>query len=111
MSEAKSIDTFEKFEPINLELLGKESQNFSKRLIEKDLSNNPPDPSEVSVPKDFPPKIKELLRKKGWNWPPDDKLKARMRKADKKLCGSLHTPPEILKEVHESFPGRYPEEG
>jgi len=43
--------------------------------------------SEVSVPKDFPPKIQELLKKKGWNWPPDERLKAQIREAGRRLIG------------------------
>lgn len=99
------IDAFEEFGSEELEL-------FEKRLIRlRKEKAHQPNPSEVSVPKNFPPKIQELLKKKGWNWPPDEKLKARMLKADENLCGSLQTPPEIIKEVHKYFPGRFPEEG
>ena len=47
----------------------------------------------------FPPQIQELLKKKGWTWPPDEKLRKQIRETIEKAAGSLHTPPEILKKV------------
>ncbi len=37
----------------------------------------------------LPEKIQELLKKKGWTWPPDEKLKAQWEVAAKRLAGSL----------------------
>ncbi len=50
--------------------------------------------------KDMPPKIQELLKKKGWNWPPDKKLKAQFRETVEKAAGSIHVAPDILEEVY-----------
>jgi len=58
----------------------------------------------------LPPQIQELLKKKGWTWPPDEKLKAQIRGAMDRFFGSSHTPLEILKEIHKDFPGRFPED-
>ena len=53
--------------------------------------------------RDMPPKIQELLKKKGWNWPPDKKLKAQFRKTIEKAAGSIHIAPEILEELHKEL--------
>jgi len=37
----------------------------------------------------LPEKIQELLKKKGWTWPPDENLKAQWDAAAKRLAGSL----------------------
>ena len=37
----------------------------------------------------LPEKNQELLKKKGWIWPPDEKLKAQWDAAAKRLAGSL----------------------
>jgi hypothetical protein len=47
----------------------------------------------------IPPKIRELLKKKGWTWPPDEKLQKEMREALERTAGSIHTPPELLEEM------------
>jgi hypothetical protein len=58
----------------------------------------------------LPPKIQELLKKKGWTWPPDEKLRKQTLEAVESFSGSMHTPREILEEIHkEDFPGRFPE--
>jgi hypothetical protein len=49
--------------------------------------------------KDLPPKIQELLKKKGWTWPPDEQLKAQFRETFKKAAGSVHIAPDILEEI------------
>ena len=49
--------------------------------------------------KDLPPKIQELLKKKGWTWPPDEKLKAQFRETFKKAAGSVRMDPDILEEI------------
>ena len=104
MSESKQIfeqvlAVLEHFEPQELALL----EQHLHRLRSKRMA-------EVSVPEHFPPKIKELLRKKGWNWPPDEKLKAQMREALDNFLGSSHTDTAVLKEVHKDFPGRFPDD-
>jgi hypothetical protein len=58
----------------------------------------------------FPPQIRRLLKKKGWTWPPDEKLKAEMHEVWKRLSGCWHTEPQVLREVRKDFPGRFPEE-
>jgi hypothetical protein len=83
-----------------------ESKLTSEQMMEADASEQ-----EVSVPRDFPPKIQELLKKKGWNWPPDEKLKAQIREAAQRFIGSVHTGEDVLKEVHKDFPGRFPDDG
>ncbi len=104
MSESKQIfeqvlAALEHFEPQELALL----EQHLHRLRSKRMA-------EVSVPEHFPPKIKELLRKKGWNWPPDEKLKAQMWEAAQKFLGSMRTDPRVLEKVRqEDFPGRFPE--
>jgi hypothetical protein len=37
----------------------------------------------------LPEKIQQLLKKKGWTWPPDEKLKAQWEEAAQRLAGSL----------------------
>ena len=104
MSESKQIfeqvlAALEHFEPQELALL----EQHIHRLRSKRMA-------EVSVPEHFPPKIKELLRKKGWKWPPDEKRKAQIREAAQKCLGSMHTDPRVLEQVRqEDCPGRVPE--
>lgn len=57
----------------------------------------------------IPPHIMELIKKKGWTWPPDEKLKEQWRQADERLSGSVHVDAEDWQELLESFPGRFPE--
>ena len=49
---------------------------------------------------DLPPKIQELLHKKGWTYPPDDELKRQRWEASKRFDGNVHTDPEILREIY-----------
>jgi len=56
----------------------------------------------------LPPNIQKLLEKKGWTWPPDEKLRKQIREAMDNMCGSLHTPPDILKQVMKEY-GRFPD--
>jgi hypothetical protein len=58
----------------------------------------------------IPPHIMELIKKKGWTWPPDEKLKEQWRQADERFSGSMCIDPETWKEVVKSFPGRFPDE-
>ncbi len=51
----------------------------------------------------LPSKILELLKKKGWNWPPDEKLKAQIREASERFI--MHIDEEVLSEVLKDFPG------
>jgi hypothetical protein len=63
--------------------------------------------SKTKPQNQLPPNIRELLQKKGWTWPPDEKLKAEIHEAWERLIGSRSTDPEVLKEVHKDFPGRF----
>jgi len=114
MSESKLtleqlIAAIEQFEPEELSLL---EEHLKQRQSELHLSGIEENPSgtEVSVPEDFPLRIQELLKKKGWNWPPDKKLKAQICEAGKRLSGSIHIEPDILQEVRkDDFPSRFPD--
>jgi len=47
----------------------------------------------------LPDKIKVLLDKKGWTWPPDEKLKAKMEEAAQRLVGSIEVDEETAREL------------
>jgi hypothetical protein len=49
--------------------------------------------------KDFPPSIQEQLKKRGWTWPPDEKLKKKMSEAAKGFVGSIHVEPDLLRDL------------
>jgi len=49
---------------------------------------------------DLPPKIQKLLHKKGWTYPPDEKLKRPWQDASGRFDGKVHTDPEILREIY-----------
>ena len=103
------IAAIEQFEPEELSLLEKQLKQRQRELHLSGIEENPSEPM-VSVHKDFPPKIQELLKKKGWNWPPDEKLKAQIREAGRRLSGSIHIEPDILEEVRkDDFPSRFPD--
>ncbi len=57
----------------------------------------------MSQNKNLPPQILEILKKKGWNWPPDEKLKAQIREASERF--TMHIDEEVLSEVLKDFPG------
>lgn len=122
------LAAIERFEPEELSLIEKQLKQHKSELHSLDIEGNPIEPSDcfvvasqarndkatvpdISVPKDFPPKIQELLKKRGWNWPPDEKLKAQIHEAAQKFIGSVHTGKDVLKEVHKDFPGRFPDDG
>jgi len=50
-------------------------------------------------PKQFSPSNQKLLKKKGWTWPPDEKLRKQNRETIENSAGSLHTSSEVLKKV------------
>lgn len=50
---------------------------------------------------DLPPKIQELLKKRGWTFPPTEEMKREWREAAKQFDGSLHTDPEVLEMMWE----------
>ena len=52
----------------------------------------------------LPPKIHELLKKKGWSWPLDEKTKAQIHEAMERLSGSIHIPEEDLEELFRDNP-------
>ena len=53
----------------------------------------------MPIQNNFPLQIQKLLKKKGWIWPPDKKLRKQIRETIEKSAGSLHTSPEVLKKV------------
>jgi len=53
----------------------------------------------------LPPQIQELLKKKGWIWPPDEKLKRQIHEAMRRLSGSVTVPEELWDEVFEGIRG------
>lgn len=57
---------------------------------------------------ELPPNIMELLKKKGWTWPPTEEMKKQWKEADERLCGCIHVDPENWEELAESFPDRFP---
>ena len=68
----------------------------------------------MSQNNNLPPKILELLKKKGWNWPPDEKLKTQIREASERFIMAVHEvtaersehiDEEVLSEVLKDFPG------
>lgn len=48
---------------------------------------------------DFPPNIQELLKKRGWTWPPSGEQKKKMDEAFERLAGSVYVDPDILREI------------
>jgi len=46
-----------------------------------------------------------LLKKKGWTWPPDEKLKQQIHGAMRRLSGSVKVPAELWDEVFEGIRG------
>ena len=48
---------------------------------------------------DFPASIQELLKKRGWTWPPDQKLRKNIDEAFERLAGSVHADPEIVRKI------------
>ncbi|MBI3922298.1 MAG: hypothetical protein HY318_12835 [Armatimonadetes bacterium] len=58
---------------------------------------------------ELPPQILELLKKRGWTWPPDEEFQKRRDEAWKQLAGSMRMEPEVRREVVKSFPGRFPD--
>ncbi len=53
----------------------------------------------MATMKDFPPSIQELLKKRGWTWPPDEKLQKKMDEAFERLAGSVHADPKIVRKI------------
>jgi hypothetical protein len=48
---------------------------------------------------EIPPKIEELLKKRGWTFPPTEEMKREWREAAKRFDGSLRTGREVLEEL------------
>lgn len=57
----------------------------------------------------LPPKIVELLKKKGWTWPPSEEQKRHMAQARREFVGSASGSLRVLKEIRAEMPGRLPE--
>jgi hypothetical protein len=56
--------------------------------------------NEPVISETIPPKIRELLRKRGWSWPPDEKLKKQIQESLERSAGSIHFDPEVIEEAH-----------
>lgn len=59
----------------------------------------------MSAKNNIPPQIQELLKKRGWSWPPDEQLKMQIHEALEQFCGSIHVPEENLNAVFEGIRG------
>ncbi|MBI1929632.1 hypothetical protein HYR99_35965 [Candidatus Poribacteria bacterium] len=57
--------------------------------------------------KDLPPQIRELLKKRGWTWPPDEKTREERRKLIEKSAGSLHIGREDSRQIWLEMRGHY----
>jgi hypothetical protein len=59
---------------------------------------------------DLPPVLQELLKKRGWTYPPSEEMKKEWREAAERFCGSVHTDPEIVEAMwEEDNPGWFRE--
>ena len=47
----------------------------------------------------LPPKIQELLKKKGWSWPLDEKTKVQIHEAMERFTGGTHIPEEEFEDL------------
>jgi len=47
----------------------------------------------------LPPKIHELLKKKGWSWPLNKKTKAQIHEAMERFTGGTHIPEEEFEDL------------
>jgi len=45
---------------------------------------------------EIPPKIEELLKKRGWSFPPTDEMVREWRDALNRSAGSIHTDPDVV---------------
>ncbi len=50
---------------------------------------------------DLPPKIQELLKKRGWTWPPTEEMRREWREAWEQIACFPPTDPEVLEMVWE----------
>ena len=58
----------------------------------------------------LPPKIRELLNKRGWTWPPTPEQRRQTHEAWENLTARTYkTSPEVLAEVRREMPGRLPD--
>lgn len=62
----------------------------------------------MATSNNLPPQIQELLKKKGWAWPPDERLKQQIHEAMRRLSGSVKVPEELWDEVFEGIRGFEP---
>jgi len=57
---------------------------------------------------DLPPVIQELMKKRGWTYPPSEEMKREWHEAGERAAGSVHVDPEVLEMIWEQEdPGRY----
>ncbi|MBI1929634.1 hypothetical protein HYR99_35975 [Candidatus Poribacteria bacterium] len=57
--------------------------------------------------KDFPPQIQELLKKRGWTWPPTEEMKKEWDEAIKRSAGMLHLDRENSRQIWLEMRGHY----
>ena len=57
--------------------------------------------------KEFPTQIQELLKKRGWAWPPTEEMKKEWEEVAEKAAGSIHGEPEINRETWLQLRGHY----
>jgi hypothetical protein len=50
---------------------------------------------------DLPPVIQELMKKRGWTYPPSEEMKREWREAGERAAGSVHVDPEVLEMIWE----------
>ena len=53
---------------------------------------------------DLPPVIQELMKKRGWTYPPSTEMKREWREAAERFVGSVHVDPEVLEMIWEEDP-------
>ncbi|MCS7193258.1 MAG: hypothetical protein NZ937_09810 [Armatimonadetes bacterium] len=57
-------------------------------------------PNKPKRLEDIPPRIQELLKRKGWTYPPDEKLKQQWKEAWERLRGRGKADLELLEEIY-----------
>jgi hypothetical protein len=65
--------------------------------------------SEEQSTNHLPPRIVELLKKRGWTWPPDAETSRKRNEAWQRLAGSIRGSRETLMEIRKEMPGRLPD--
>jgi hypothetical protein len=68
----------------------------AKEVIAMEQIQQKEEDNEPVISEKLPPKIRELLRKRGWSWPPDEKLKKQIEEAMERFVGSIHLDPPYV---------------